>query len=77
MSQPLSPVAQAMLEAANWELDDTFCLPAAIAAALRVVAIAGERGPECWQGSRPDDFDKGWTEAMNYIIHKADELEGK
>ena len=82
MSKPLSPAAQAVKDAAQkmytgrmarkmaWPLD----LPV-VAAALRAAIDAGRRGPEHWDGSRPDDFGKGWDEALDWIAGIAAELE--
>jgi hypothetical protein len=41
--------------------------PDRLAAALRAVADQARRGPEHWEGSHPDDFDKGWDEAMDWV----------
>ena len=73
MIKPLSPVAQAVLDAA-------YALPLKngqphLAAALRAAVDGVRRGPDHWKGSRPDDFDMGWEEALDWIEWVATELE--
>ena len=78
----LSPAAQAVLDAF---LNGYICNPEfnvafesdrnGLAAALRAAIDAGRRGPEHWDGSRPDDFGKGWDEALDSIAGIAAELE--
>ena len=43
--------------------------------ALRAVAKQGRRGPDHWEGSRPDDFDKGWDAAMDWVASIAAEMD--
>ncbi len=50
------------------------CDRSVLAAALRSAACLGKRGPEYWEGSYPDDFDKGWNAAMAWIESLASEL---
>jgi hypothetical protein len=52
-------------------------LEAAIAADLRAAADRARRGPEHWEGSYPDDYDKGWNEAVDYFTAIAAELEAR
>ena len=72
---PLSPAAQAVLDAAHeaWiTKDDSRSIAAA---ALRAAADRARRGPEHWEGSYPDDYDNGWNEAVDYLTTIATELE--
>jgi hypothetical protein len=76
----LSPNARAVSYAANrassYGPDD--CLNDSrfiAAAALRAAADQGRRGPEHWEGSHPDDFDKGWDAAMDWVANIALELD--
>ncbi len=46
-----------------------------LAAILRVAAAQGRRGPEHWEGSHPDDFDKGWDAAMDWVAKIAAEMD--
>ena len=73
MSSSLSPAAQAVKHAAvkaYWLFHS-----GQTAAALRAAIDAGRRGPEHWDGSRPDDFGKGWDEALDWMAGIAAELE--
>jgi hypothetical protein len=61
----LSPQAQAVYDAVR-----EICPAPAdeiAAAALRAAADQARRGPEHWEGSHPDDFDKGWDEAIDWV----------
>ena len=69
--EPLSPAAQAVLRAAG---DSEPGIYATIVAALRAAADRARRGPEHWEGSYPDDYDKGWSEAVDYFTTIAAEL---
>jgi len=62
----LSPAAQAVLDAYR---------QGGLPAALRAAADQGRRGPEHWEGSHPDDFDKGWDAAMYWVAKIAAELD--
>lgn len=75
----LSPAAQAVDRAIadRIQLLGEIAPSRQIAAAALVAAIdAGRRGPDHWQGRRPDDFDKGWEEALDWMAWVAAELEG-
>ena len=79
----LSPTAQAVLDASfSWyDCEALYSFSGEqhagmiAAAALRAAIEAGRRGPEHWEGSRPDDFDKGWDEALDWMAWVAAELE--
>jgi hypothetical protein len=74
----LSPAAQAVYDA-WYEAIDAYSEqdpPPQLAAALRAAADRARRGPEHWEGSYPDDYDKGWNEAVDYFTAIAAELEG-
>jgi hypothetical protein len=73
---PLSPAARAVLDAANQAYDEAATVAQGTAAALRAAADRARRGPEHWEGSYPDDYDKGWNEAVDYFTAIATELEG-
>ena len=76
MTKPLSPAAAAVLRVVNAA---PHCGSGRIkaAAALRAAADAGRRGPDHWQGNLPDDFDKGWEEALDWMAWVAAELEAQ
>ena len=67
----LSPAAAVMI--AYWKGQEA-SQQLGVAAALKAAADAGRRGPEHWEGSQPDDFDKGWEEALDWIAWVAAEL---
>ena len=78
---PLSPAAQAVWNAANnssaYGPED--CLNEArqiAAAALRAAADQGQLGPEHWEGTQANDYEKGWNAALNYVSTIAAELDG-
>jgi hypothetical protein len=71
---PLSPAANAVLDAVLQVSNLSSTVPVA-AAALRAAVDRARRGPEHWEGSYPDDYDKGWNEAVDYFTAIADELE--
>jgi len=72
----LDPDAQAVYDAAHAaDSMPAASLADAIAAALRAAADQGRRGPEHWEGSHPDDFDKGWDAAMDWVANIALELD--
>lgn len=84
MTKPLSPAAQAVMDTAFPVYDEDEHLYVIsgeqhagliAAAALKAAADAGRRGPDHWQGRRPDDFDKGWEEALDWMAWVATELE--
>ena len=52
----------------NWQ---ELCL----AAALRAAADQEKLGPDHWEGSRPDDYERGWNAALRKISRIAAELE--
>ena len=80
--EPLSPAAQAVRDAVlatyadNIPKDDNLWAleRASTVAALRAAADRARRGPEHWEGSYPDDYDKGWNEAVDYFTTIAAEL---
>jgi hypothetical protein len=79
MTEPMPPVAQAVMTAAtngNFNVVNDPVYKQCIAAALKTAIDAGRRGPEHWEGSRPDDFDKGWEEALDWMAWVAAGLEG-
>jgi hypothetical protein len=70
----LSPAAQAVMDA----YINAPCGKSRgvwVAAALRAAADQARRGPEHWEGSQPDDFDKGWDEAIDWVAMIAAELD--
>jgi len=80
LNSPLSPAAQAVVSAIqessyDWGNMDQAHPNVIAAAALRVAADQGKRGPEHWEGSQPDDWDTGWEEALRFIDDIATELE--
>jgi hypothetical protein len=46
-----------------------------LGAGIRAVADQGRRGAEHREGSVPDDFDKGWDAAMDWVARIADEMD--
>lgn len=79
--EPLIPAAQAVLDAykkardgeyinGEWIQDEA----GQVAAALLAAADQARRGPEHWEGSYPDEYDKGWNEAVDYFTTIANEL---
>jgi hypothetical protein len=67
----LSTAAKAVLDAGLPHAVHRF----SVAAALRAAAGQGKLGPNCWEGSQPDDREQGWNEAMAWIERIAAELE--
>ena len=67
--------AQAVLCAAARRYAIDGDLQDSIAAALRAAADRARRGPEHWEGSYPNDYEKGWNEAVDYFTIIANELE--
>ena len=70
----LSPAAQAVLDALyeGWHVATPGqCL----AAALLAVADQEKLGPDHWEGSRPDDYERGWNAALRKISRIAAEIE--
>ena len=69
----LSPSAQAVLDA---YIQGLATKPRnAIAAALRAAADREKLGPEHWEGSQPDDYERGWNAALRRISRIANELD--
>ncbi len=74
----LSPAAQAVLDAV---LDETAPLSeqhqtrADAAAALRAAVDQRKLGPDEWEGSQPDDYERGWNAALRSITALATELD--
>jgi hypothetical protein len=71
----LSPAAQSVKDAvlatyADWALER----PSTVAA-LRAAADQEKLGPDHWEGSRPDDYERGWNAALRKISRIAAELE--
>jgi hypothetical protein len=62
---PLSPFAQAV-----WDAYKT----GGLGAALRAAVDRTKLGPDEWEGSKPDDFERGWNRALSIIAHVANEL---
>jgi hypothetical protein len=84
MTTPLSPAAQAVLDAAFPVYDEDEHLYVATgeqhagmiaAAAFRAAADQEKLGPDHWEGSRPDDYERGWNAALRNISRIAAELE--
>jgi hypothetical protein len=74
MSKPkLSPEAQAIWRA-WWDADRPFAVNE-LGAGIRAVADQGRRGPDHWNGTIPDDFDKGWDAAMDWVAKIAAEMD--
>jgi hypothetical protein len=74
----LSPAAQAVLDAlkmAGLTGPERFWARAHAAAALRAAADQEKLGPDHWEGSRPDDYERGWNAALRNISRIAAELE--
>jgi hypothetical protein len=74
----LSPAAQAVLDALKMEGltgPERFWARAHAAAALRAAADQEKLGPDHWEGSRPDDYERGWNAALRNISRIAAELE--
>jgi DNA primase len=70
----LSRAAQAVLDA---YIDEDRAGRLAIAAALRAAADQEKLEPDHWEGSRPDDYERGWNAALRKISRIAAELEGQ
>jgi hypothetical protein len=47
----------------------------AAAAALRAAADQRKLGPDEWEGSQPDDYERGWNAALRSITAIANELD--
>jgi len=83
MTVPLSPAAQAVLDAAFPAYDDETLYVATgeqhagkiAAAALRAAADQRKLGPDEWEGSQPDDYERGWNAALRSITAIATELD--
>jgi hypothetical protein len=74
----LSPAAQAVLDALKMEGltgPERFWARAHAAAALRAAVDQEKLGPDHWEGSRPDDYERGWNAALRNISRIATELE--
>jgi hypothetical protein len=78
MTTPLSPAAQAVLDAAL-DAAEVFVQAGTtrqcIAAAFRAAADREKLGPDHWEGSRPDDYERGWNAALRRITALATELD--
>jgi hypothetical protein len=77
---PLSTSAQTIFDAA-WNLpitlgDTETTRRRQIAASLHSIADQLKLGPEHWEGSVPDEYERGWNEAMGRIAQIASELDG-
>jgi hypothetical protein len=78
MTKPLSPAAQAIWDAwndayeAQGPLED---MGQPLGAALRAAADQEKLGPDHWEGSRPDDYERGWNAALRNISRIATELD--
>jgi len=77
--KPLSSSAQTIFDAA-WNLpitlgDTETTRRRQIAASLHSIADQLKLGPEHWEGSVPDEYERGWNEAMGRIAQIAAELE--
>jgi hypothetical protein len=47
---------------------------ASLAAALQAAADQEKLEPDYWEGSRPDDYERGWNAALRKISRIATEL---
>jgi hypothetical protein len=47
------------------------------AAAFRAAADQEKLGPDRWEGSRPNDYERGWNAALRNISRIAAELEAQ
>lgn len=45
------------------------------AVSIRTAVEQGKLGPEHWEGSFPNEYEKGWNAALDYIMKIATELE--
>jgi hypothetical protein len=70
---PLSPAAQAVFDAADG-MEPRKYRGKALAAALVAAADQEKLGPAHWEGSEPDDYEKGWNAALCRISCIATEL---
>ena len=75
----LSQQAQAVLDAfmGNNTIHGVHLILPRFAAALHSVTKQLKLNPEHWEGSAPDEYERGWNEAMSLIARIATELEGK
>jgi hypothetical protein len=74
MAKPeLTPTAQAIWMA-WWESSRPFAVNE-LGVAIRAVSYQGRRGPDHWNGRSPDDFDKGWDAAMDWVAKIAAEMD--
>ena len=71
---PLSPAAQSVSDAAYdaWVTEDHASSIAA--AALTAAADQEKLRPEHWEGTQPDDYERGWNAALHRISSIATEL---
>lgn len=76
MMTDLSPKAQAVLDAADSTFDQAGTTRQGIAAALHSVTEQLKLNPEEWEGSAPDEYERGWNEAMSLIARISAELKG-
>jgi hypothetical protein len=81
---PLSTSAQTVFDAA-WTLpvslldaigDQERIRRRQIAASLHSIADQLKLGPEDWEGSAPDEYERGWNGAMGRVAQIAAELDG-
>lgn len=72
----LSPAEQVMIAVTHIYQEHGGEPPARAVAAAALLAAADQarRGPEHWEGSYPDDYDKGWNEAVDYFTTIANKL---
>ena len=74
MTVPLSPSAQAVLDAFHKELSPDN-QPGGLPAALRAAADQRKLGPDEWESSHPDVYERGWHAALRSIPAIANELD--
>lgn len=76
MKEPLSQAAQAILKATGTQGTPMEIVGRGISAvSIRTAVEQGKLGPEHWEGSFPNEYEKGWNAALDYIMKIATELE--
>jgi hypothetical protein len=71
----LSLAAQAVMDATDYPED--LATRIRVGAALQAAADQENLGPDHWEGSRPNDYERGWNAALRKISRIAAELEGQ
>jgi hypothetical protein len=76
----LSPAARTIWTAFKMANCDPYLVDprkASLAAALQAAADQEKLEPDHWEGSRPNDYERGWNAALRKISRIAAELEGQ